>query len=82
MAAPGGLDHRDLKMEVISRDFLFQARPHLHHPRKTNPFYFELLWEFATTFGNSQFLMMSVLLPSFSNFFSVETSFVALKIIV
>lgn len=92
LAAPGGLDHRVLKMEITSRDFFSQARPHLCHLRKTNLFYFELLWEgdFATMLGNSLFLMISALLPSHSKpcgwgplaFVSVKPPFVALKVIV
>lgn len=32
LAPMGGLDRRVLEMEIISRDFFFQARPHLRHP--------------------------------------------------
>lgn len=54
LAAMGGLDHRVLETEIISRDFLFQARPRLCYPRKTNLFYFELLWggDFTAIPGN------------------------------
>lgn len=31
--ATGGLDLRDLEMKITYRDFLFQARLHLCHPR-------------------------------------------------
>ena len=45
-----GLGHSVLRMEISSRDCLFWARPHLHHPRKTSLFYFDPFWEggFAT----------------------------------
>lgn len=73
LARMGGLDRRVLEMEIISRDFFFQVRPHLRHPIKTNPFYFELLWggDFIShPWKQTLFLMMSVLLPSCSNPFS------------
>lgn len=50
LAVAGGLEHSILGMEISSRDCLFRARPHLHHPRKTSLFYFDPFWEggFAT----------------------------------
>lgn len=50
LALAGGLEHSILGMEISSRDCLFRARPHLHHPKKTSLFYFDPFWEggFAT----------------------------------
>ena len=89
LAAAGGLDPRDFEREIISRDFLFWARPHLCHPGMTDRFCSELLWEgdFATLRHRLDFSYACASHPhscsgGLSTFPSMKTSFVALKVIV